>query len=146
MNRHSITKIGLMVAGIAVALVTVWMFQRHSAAEQPVAVPQGIPDDPDSQVLKQLVAAGSDLTKPHNAEFFLYLPDQERATQACNTLKAEGYAGKVQEAAQRQQWQCMATRSLVPSHQEIVAISRRMEELAKIHGRTYDGWGTPVVH
>src|SRR5262245_48381927 len=146
MNRDSVMKIVLMVGGIAVALMTVWLFQRGPALEQPAAVQQGIPDDPDGRVLQQLVVAGSDLSKPHNVEFFLYLPDQERATKTCDTLQTEGYTGKVQRGAQGPQWQCLATKSLVPSHAEIVAISRHMEDLAKMHGGRYDGWGTPVVH
>lgn len=146
MKRDSITKIVLMVAGIAAALMTVWVFQRRPALEQPAAVQQGIPDDPDGRVLQQLVTAGSDLSKPHNVEFFLYLPDQDRATRTCDTLQTEGYTGKVQRGARgRPEWLCLATKSLVPSHAAIVGISRHMEDLAKMHGGSYDGWGTPVV-
>jgi regulator of RNase E activity RraB len=145
MNRDSITKIVLMVAGIAVALMTVWLFQRRPALEQPAAVQQGIPDDEDGRVLQRLVSAGSDLSKPHTVEFFLYLPDQERATKTCDTLQNEGYTGKVQREAQGHQWKCLATKTLVPSHAEIVAISRHLEDLARMHGGSYDGWVTAVV-
>ena len=145
MNQSSsITKVVLIIAGIAATLAAMWVFQRP-AVESPAAVQQGIPDDPDGRVLQQLVAAGSDLSKPHNVEFFLYLPDQERATKTCGALQADGYAGEVQRDARGGQWECMATRRLVPTHAEIVAISRRMEDLAKVHGGTYKGWGTPVV-
>src|SRR5262245_18281730 len=145
MKRDSITKIVLMVAGIAVALMTVWVFQRRPALEQPAAVQQGIPDDPDGRVLQQLVTAGSDLSKPHKVDFLLYLPDEDRATKTCDVLKKEDYTGKVQRGAQGPQWQCLATNSLVPSHAEIVAIGRHMEDLAKLHGGSYDGWGTLAV-
>ena len=139
----NITKAILIVVAISVALLAAWVMQRRPAPEQPVR--QEIPDDPDGRVLKQLVAQGSDLSKPHSVQFFLYLPDQARATQACNALKAEGYECKVQEQPRGSQWQCLATRSLVPSHAEIVAISARMEELAKMHGGSYNGWVTAVV-
>jgi hypothetical protein len=144
MNKATVTKILLIVAGIAVALLTVWVFQRP-AVQPPVADQQSIPDDPDGLVLKGLVANGADLSKPHKLEFLLYLPDQERATKVCETLKTEGYAGTAERGAQGSQWKCLATKSLVPSHAAILAIGSRMQDLARLHGGTYDGWGAFVV-
>jgi hypothetical protein len=144
MNRANGTRIVLIVAGIAAALLTVWVFQRPPA-QPPVAEQQGIPDDPDGRVLKNLVANGADLSKPHNLEFLLYLPDQQRATEVCETLKTEGYVGTVKRGAQGSQWQCRATKSLVPSHAQILSIGSRMQDLARLHGGTYDGWGAFVV-
>jgi len=142
----NITKALLIVMAIAVALLAVWVVQRPAdpAPEQPAAR-QGIPDDPDGRVLQQLVAAGADLTQPHNVDFLLYLPNQDKATKACDTLKTEGYLGKVRSAG-AEEWQCLATKSFVPSHEEIVAAGRRMEDLARLYGGSYNGWGTtPVV-
>ena len=104
----NITKALLIVMAIAVALLAVWIIQRPAdpAPEQPAAR-QGIPDDPDGRVLQQLVAAGADLTQPHNVDFLLYLPNEDKATKACDTLKTEGYLGKVRSAG-AEEWQCLA--------------------------------------
>ena len=142
----NITKALLIVIAIGVALLAVWIVQRPAdpAPEQPAAR-QGLPDDPDGRVLQQLVAAGADLTQPHNVDFLLYLPSEDKATKACDTLKTEGYLGKVRSAG-TEEWQCLATKSFVPSHEEIVAAGRRMEDLARLYGGSYNGWGTtPVV-
>jgi hypothetical protein len=56
----------LVIAGIPVALMAVWAFRRLGNGSEESS---GIPDDLDGRVLKQLVAAGSDLSKPHNVEF-----------------------------------------------------------------------------
>lgn len=44
-------------------------------------------NDPDQQVLDQLKAAGSDLSKPHKIEFFLYFPSKEKADGAATEMK-----------------------------------------------------------
>jgi hypothetical protein len=83
-------------------------------------------------VLKQLIAAGSDLSKPHDIEFFLYFPDEERASKAYHELAAEGYSGNVDRAATGPGWLCFVTKRIVPSHATMVAIRSRMDGLAKV--------------
>src|SRR4030095_14003946 len=109
----NITKAVLIVVAISAALLAAWVFQRRPEAEPPAEVRQGTPDE-DAQVLQQLVAAGADLSKPHNLEFFLYFLDQEHATKACDELKGDGYSGKVQPGGgEGAKWQCLATKRLV---------------------------------
>jgi hypothetical protein len=132
----------LMFVAVAAAFLAVWMLRRRRNRSRAVADSF---DDLDDQVLKQLAAAGSDLSKPHDLEFFLYFSDEARAATACRQLTAEGYAGKVDRAAKGPQWMCFVTRRLVPDHAAMVAIRRRMNELAAAGGGEYDGWGTPVA-
>ena len=106
--------------------------------------PDDLPDDLDGQVLKQLVAAGSDLSKPHDVEFFLYFPDEGRASEAHRALLAEGYTGQVDRAARGPGWLCFVTKQIVPSHAAMVAIRRRMTQLATAGSGEYDGWETSV--
>jgi len=136
----SITKTIFIIVAIAGVLAVAWFLQQRPM-DKPVEQQQGIGEDPDSLVLKQLVAAGADLTKAHNVDFVLDLPDEARATKACDSLKKDGYTSKVQSAGEAK-WRCLATKSLVPSHENIVEVGRRMEDLAKAHGGRYDGWGT----
>jgi Regulator of ribonuclease activity B len=133
---------GLIVVSIVGVLLALWLFRRSGV--HPVEQSQ-IPEDPDGQVLKQLVAAGSDLSKPHEVEFFLYFPDEERASRAYRDLAAEGYSGKVDRAAKGPGWLCFVTRQIVPSHSTMLAIRSRMEGLAKEGSGEYDGWGTEIT-
>ncbi len=135
-------KAGLILVTIVAVLLAVWMLRR--SGERPINT-SDMPDDPDGQVLRQLVLAGSDLSKPHDAEFFLYFPDEERASKACRELTAEGYTGKVERAAQGPSWLCFVTKQIIPSHGVMVAIRKRMSELARAGGGEYDGWGAPVM-
>lgn len=134
-------KVAFLLAAVAAALLLVWVLRRPSV---PPAEPERIPDDLDGQVLKQLIAAGSDLSKPHDVEFFLYFSDEERASRAYGELTADGFAGKVDRAAKGSQWLCFVSKRIIPSHPAMVALRRRMEDLAKAGGGEYDGWGTPV--
>jgi regulator of ribonuclease activity B len=134
-------KLGLVIVGVAVVLIGLWIVRRTGSAATRIST---IPDDPDGRVLKQLVAAGSDLSKPHNAEFFLYFPDEDRASKAFRQLAAEGYTGKVERGAGESSWLCFVTKPIVPSHATMISIRDRMSELANAGGGEYDGWGTPI--
>ena len=99
----------------------------------------------DAQVLRQLKEAGSDLTKPHAVEFFLYLPTEIGARAAAEELTARSYDTKIDQAATGDQWLCLATRSFVPTQEAIDATRAEFEALATRLAGEYDGWGTPVV-
>jgi hypothetical protein len=130
------------VSVVAVALLMMWLARRSATSAAGTA---GIPNDPDDQILKQLSAAGSDLSKAHPVELFLYFPDETRAAAALEALTVEGYTGRVERAAMGPGWLCFATKQVVPSHAAMVAIRDRMTALALAGDGEYDGWGTPVV-
>ena len=101
--------------------------------------------DLDQQVLDQLKNAGSDLSKPHDIEFFLYFADEETANTASREVKEEVDAVKVQQAAKGSGWLCFATRRMMPDHRELVRLRKRFNAISlKLEGE-YDGWGTEVV-
>ena len=102
--------------------------------------------DPDAQVLVQLKRAGSDLSKPHAIEFFLYAPTKEAADRLASRIKALNFEAKVEPAAQGSQWAVLATRSMVPKHADLVLIRQQFTALASAEKGEYDGWGTPVVN
>lgn len=101
--------------------------------------------DGDAQVIEQLRQAGSDLSKPHAIEFFLYLPNEAKAREASTQLQAQGYETSVRQGATGSEWLCLATKSMVPTH---MALLRAREELGVLASRLegeYDGWGAPIV-
>jgi len=101
--------------------------------------------DGDLAVIQQLANAGSDLSKPHPIEFFLYFPSEQLAQSAAAQVRQAGFQAKVELGAEKKNWLCLATKSLVPAHAALVAIRAQFEELASNLGGEYDGWGTPVV-
>ena len=101
--------------------------------------------DPDEAVLNQLRKAGSDLSKPHPVEFFLYFPSQDFAERAKTHVQSAGFAAKVEHAAQGETWLCFATKSAVPELATMQKIRKDLGALATSLSGVYDGWGTSVV-
>lgn len=102
------------------------------------------PTDADASTLDQLARAGSDLTRPHRIEFFLYLPDRTGAEAVARALSAEGYATELSQEEQAADWRCLATRVMVPDMAALRSCRARLTELAESHQGVYDGWGTEV--
>lgn len=102
-------------------------------------------EDPDLQVLRQLEAAGSDLSKEHLIEFFLYFPTEAEARAAAGEIAADDFDAVVEPAASDGLWLCFARKSMVPDHQLLVDIGATFESIADRYGGEYDGWGTEVV-
>lgn len=101
--------------------------------------------DPDKQLLKQLEAAGSDLTKVHQIEFFLYFPSEEKANDALFIIQKEGLDVDVRKSADESEWLCFATKAMVPEYGELVRLRNVFDSVAEKRGGEYDGWGTEIV-
>jgi hypothetical protein len=105
----------------------------------------GKPKGGDALVLAQLKKAASDLSKPHQIEFFVYLPSEEAAHKAADQIRSKGFGAKVDRAALGPNWLCLATKSMVPDLVTIEGIRSDFDRIARSLGGEYDGWGTPVV-
>ena len=101
--------------------------------------------DLDESVLIQLKKAGSDLSKPHEIEFFLYFPTQAAAEQAALRIREGGFEVEVKQAAKGADWLCFATKTMIPKLSDLQQIRRDFNSLTAAVGGDYDGWGTPVV-
>ena len=99
----------------------------------------------DQQVLDQLKKAGSDLSKPHSIEFFLYFPTEFSANEAAKDVKVEVDDVNVRLGADKENWLCFAAKRMVPDHDKLVGLRRRFNEIAIKGDGVYDGWGTEVV-
>lgn len=101
---------------------------------------------PDELVLVHLRKAGSDLSRPHEIEHFLYFPSEDGARRTGAQLKSLGFAVTVEfSASDESRWCVQAVHSTVPSAQAILALRASMEELAAAEGGEYDGWVAAVV-
>ncbi|HSB54657.1 MAG TPA: ribonuclease E inhibitor RraB [Gemmatimonadales bacterium] len=100
--------------------------------------------DADASTIEQLAQAGSDLTRPHTIEFFLYLPEHAAAEAVASELAGEGYTTELSQEEQATDWLCLATRVMVPDMAALRACRERLTALAESHQGVYDGWGTEV--
>lgn len=99
----------------------------------------------DLETLNRLEEAGSDLSKPHEMEFFLYFPDEVSANAAAADIRKQGFAVEVWPPKDGSEWLCFATKTMVPTYEDIVAIGREFNTIAESYGGEYDGWGALVV-
>jgi regulator of RNase E activity RraB len=100
--------------------------------------------DPDESVLIQLRKSGSDLSKPHTIEFFLYFPTEVIAEQAASHIRESGFDVNVKQAAKGNDWLCFATKKMVPELAALQKVRDNFNSLVSSMGGDYDGWGTPV--
>jgi regulator of RNase E activity RraB len=101
--------------------------------------------DLDGSVLVQLRKTGSNLSKPHSVEFFLYFPTKAAAETAASSIRNAGFEVTVKRAAQGDSWLCFATKVMVPELSDIQRIRQDFTALATSLNGEYDGWGTQIV-
>jgi hypothetical protein len=100
---------------------------------------------PDGQVIEQL-RTHSDLSKPHEVEFFLYFPTRDAAEQAAQQIRPRGFDVNVEPGSPDSgKWLAFATKSMLPDLDEMEKIRSEFEDLAESLGGEYDGWGTAFV-
>jgi hypothetical protein len=126
----------LVLVSLLVLPLSAGIFARWQKKEQV---------DLDQQVLDQLKKAGSDLSKPHNIDFFLYFPKEALANEAAKDIEADVDTVKVELGADKQNWLCLGNKRIVPDHDKLVALRKRFNEVARKGNGLYDGWGTEVV-
>src|SRR5204863_6747402 len=86
------TKMKLVFVTLLVFPLVGGVFSRWQKKEGP---------DLDQQVLDQLKAAGSDLSKPHSIDFFLYFPSEDAAKQAAKDIEGDVDTVKVELGAEK---------------------------------------------
>ena len=101
--------------------------------------------DADELVIFELKKAGSDLSKPHKIDFYLYLPTQSAAEQAVVHVRDRGFEAVVRPAAKGTNWLCLAKKALVPNLSDIKRIGRDFDQFCAAAGGDYDGWEAEVT-
>jgi regulator of RNase E activity RraB len=102
--------------------------------------------DPDQIVIEQLGKAGSDLSKPHRIEFFLYFPDSKGAARTMAALYEKKFDVDLSRPKKEgEKWLCKANKMMVPELKALQKIRKDFTAIAAANGGEYDGWGTAVV-
>lgn len=127
---------------IVIGLFGVFLILRGRRGEQ--QLPPALPADGDAATLDELAHAGSDLTREHNIEFFLYLPDEESAQAVARQLQEEGAVVEVSQAADGSDWLCLVRQRMIPDMAGLRGFRERLTAVAHAYNGEYDGWGTEV--
>ena len=97
-----------------------------------------------TEVLTQLRRDGSDTSKPHGFDFYLYFPTETTARQASQRLAKE-YRVDVRPAAKGPTWLCLAKTTLTPDTAPLAEIGSLFSQLAQEFRGEFDGWESDVV-
>ena len=125
-----------MISRIAFTILfSMGIFSLFGASDNP---------DPDELVLIQLKKAGSNLSKPHKIEFFLYLPGEAAAKTAASRIQEQGFQTTVKARLTSTDWLCAARKTMVPELSELQRIRRDFDRLTHELGGHYDGWGSGI--
>jgi regulator of RNase E activity RraB len=126
---------------IVLGLLGIYLLLRGRATE-PAAL-DAFPDG-DARTLDELARAGSDLSRPHRIEFFLFLPDRQAAEAVAEELRGEGFVVEVGQGEHEADWLCLASREMLPELAALRGWRQRLTTLAESRHGVYDGWGTEV--
>jgi len=100
----------------------------------------------DAAVVEQLRSSGSDLSKPHSIEFYLYFPTESKAQWAARRLEYQGFHAAVSPPeAGIPEWRLLATRIMQPDPKELADLRAMLDDLAGSQGGVYDGWEAAIV-
>lgn len=102
-------------------------------------------EQPDKVAVDNLHALGTDTSKNHPVEFFLYFPTEWDACVAASKLMNLQFSAMVQYSEFADEWLCLATKEIKPTSKRLVELRDFMEMLAAGGNGNYDGWGTPVM-
>ncbi|MGB7903719.1 MAG: ribonuclease E inhibitor RraB, partial [Steroidobacteraceae bacterium] len=88
----------------------------------------------DAETLQALAEAGSDLSKPHPIDHWLYFEDQSAARAAGAELVSAGFAVRSIEAVpEHAEWRLLAQKTMVPRLADVEATSAFLDEVARKH-------------
>lgn len=129
-----------MSLGLLLALGALGLYLMLSGKRR-----EGLSQDVDANTLSELAEAGSDLSQPHEMEFFFYLPTEQAAQAVAETLRQDGFTIRLESVDPDHDWLCLGSREMTPALAELQRLRTRFTSLAESHGGAYDGWGATVV-
>ena len=99
----------------------------------------------DEAALDSLRDAGSDFSKIHPFDFYFYHEEKLGAQELCAELRDMGFEVTVREGAVAGEYLCLASRSFIPSIEELSRLQNIFDDLINQHGGEYDGWETIII-
>jgi Regulator of ribonuclease activity B len=109
-------------------------------------------DQNDRAVLSALRASGSDLTKPTDMVFYLYVPSRRDAQAAAAELHSKGFTsevdnplGRLADGSYEWRYSVIAHVDAVPSAETLRRYRALYKRLAKRFKGQYDGWEAAVA-
>jgi hypothetical protein len=98
-----------------------------------------------TEVLDQLREMDSDITRPHNFDFYIYVPTELAARQVADKARESEFAAEVLPETPGGSWLCRASITIVPEIAPLDDIGSFFSQVAAaLHGE-FDGWEADVI-
>lgn len=97
------------------------------------------------EVVPQLRSVGSDVSRLHRFDFYLYVPTDAEAKAASLKIRSKGLSVEVRRAATGSTWLCLVKSNVVPDSHQLTEIGRLLTALAIEYQGEFDGWEAEVV-
>jgi regulator of RNase E activity RraB len=99
----------------------------------------------DQDALDNLREAGSDFSKVHPFDFYIYHPNKQGAEDICAGLAVKGFQVETRVATAGGEWLCFASLEILPTLENLSQQEQIFTELINTYGGEYDGWETIVI-
>jgi len=103
------------------------------------------PGDASGDAFRRLVAVGDDLTQPRMVDFCFAFPERRQALAFAEDIDDQAFEVCISYYEERDMWQAIVKRYMVPSYQEITALESALGGQAQLVGGEPDGWGCMAV-
>ena len=105
------------------------------------------PNDADGDALRQVVAIGSDMSRPMDIDFEIATPDEAAAKRVADEAAKLGYRTNVWFDDEEQDlddkplppWTCTCTRTMMAEYDAIIAVQAELDAVARPFGAYVDG-------
>ena len=104
--------------------------------------PADYPDDAIGHALRDLAAAGNDMSAEMAIDFSVVIPVEKMAGKFARTAEGRGYRVGVWKRQGDDDWDVICAKRMVPTHANITTAQRELTELALPFLGFYDGWST----
>jgi hypothetical protein len=95
----------------------------------------------DGYTVKKLEESGFDISKEHLLEFWFYSNKEEAINKVADDLKQRNFEVIVNQTEEDPRYVIRALKSLIPDIGALLSLRVEFDNLAKLHGAEYDGWG-----
>ncbi len=106
---------------------------------------QYFPDDENGDVLRQMYERGDNLDQPRIVDFCFAFNERSEALEFARAVDDRELEVCISFYTERDMWQAIVKRFMLPTHQDITAIEWSLTESAVLAGGQADGWGCMCV-
>lgn len=155
-TRRQTNRLWALLGGVTITAACPILLATRLGTHKQVSEVGRYPDDADGQVLAEIAAIGTDMTKPHQIHFPIDAPNERSARAIESLLIKQGFTthfsydegqpdkdGHIDtdDAEFGPSWTVYVKVDMVPSHEEIVRMESRLDELVRGLGGKTGGWG-----